>query len=182
MAVPVDMECPSYEGLFDLIVTEQFLESCPDSLEVHLKEKGCKVSADLIEHAAQYLVAHGKTLECMSKRSVGKNIASATALATSSGALGQTCLSCEYQHATSICRKAKHMTIADRRDRLIRAGACFWCLEPRHRAAECPANRPRCERCSGLHHFSCCANDPHIGRSTQHNWRHQRRSRPRTRR
>ena len=146
----------SYEGLFDLIVTEQFLESCPDSLEVYLKEKGCKVSAELVEHAAQYLVAHGKTLESMPRRSVGKSMASATALATSSGYLGQACLFCDYQHATSKCRKVKHMTITDRRDRLIRAGACFWCLEPRHRAAECPSNRPRCERCSGPHHSLLC--------------------------
>ena len=63
---------------------------------------------------------------------------------------------CDYQHATNECRKAKQMSVSERRERLIRAGACFWCLGLRHRAADCPANRPRCERCSGPHHFLLC--------------------------
>ena len=128
----------SYEGLFDLIVAEQFLESCPHPLQVCLKERGCKLSVDLTEHAAQYLDAHGKTLETMPKRSVDRSLSSATALAAYSGGTNQTCLFCDYQHDTSKCRKAKGMSVSERRQRLVRAGACFWCLEPRHRAAECP--------------------------------------------
>ena len=48
------------------------------------------------------------------------------------------------------------MTVSERRERLMRTGACFWCLQFRHRAAACPANRPRCERCSGPHHLLMC--------------------------
>ena len=137
-------------------MTEQFLESCPLPIQIYLKERGCKSSANLVEHAAQYLDAHGKTMDTIPRRPADKTLSSATALTAYSGPTGQCCLFCDYQHATNKCRKAKQMSVPERRERLIRAGACFWCLELRHRAADCPANRPRCERCSGPHHFLLC--------------------------
>ena len=146
----------SYEGLFDLIVTEQFLESCPPPIQIYLEERGCKSSADVIEHAAQCLDAHGTTLDTILRRPADKTLSSATALTAYSEPTGQCCLFCDYQHATNKRRKAKQMSVPERRERLIRAGACFWCLELRHRAADCPAKRPRCERCPGPHHFLLC--------------------------
>ena len=79
----------SYEGLFDLIVTEQFLESCPPPIQIYLKERGCKSSEDLVEHAAQYLDAHGKTLDTIPRRPAEKTLSSATALTAYSGPTGQ---------------------------------------------------------------------------------------------
>ena len=151
---------PSYEGLFDLMATEQFLESCPRQLQIYLKERGWTETSDLAAHAAQYLTAHGKTLETLPKRQVDNRVPSVSTLATVTGAATSTttssCLFCEYQHSTYKCRKAKFMSVPERREKLVRAGACFWCLETRHRAAECLANRPRCERCAGPHHPLLC--------------------------
>ena len=158
----------SYEELFDLIATEQFLNSCPRQLTVHLKERGWAAPADLTENAVKYLSAHGHTLETLAKRS-GESVIPVpfvSALAAVSGAAVSgsvnrpaavmICLFCGYQHATNKCRKAKFMTVSERREKLVRAGACFRCLELWHRAAECPANGPRCERCGGPHHPLLC--------------------------
>ena len=105
----------SYEGFFDLIAAEQFLESCPRQLQVYLKERGCKATADLAEHAAQYLAAHEKTLETLPKPYLDSRVPSVSALAAVSGAavsgtgdrsvLTTACLFCNYQHATNKCRK-----------------------------------------------------------------------------
>ena len=99
-------------------------------VQVCLKDRECKISSDLAEHAAQYLDVHGRTPDTVPNRPVHRNISSATPFAAYSGGAGQMCLFWYYQHATSKCRKAKQMTVSERRDRLIRAGACFWYLEP----------------------------------------------------
>ena len=59
----------SYEDIFESMVTES-------SLKVFLKERGCKLPADLTMHAARYLQEHGKTLESLPKRPDDKNISS----------------------------------------------------------------------------------------------------------
>ena len=52
----------SFEGLKDLIVKEQFIESCPKELAVHLRERAPETLAQIAKIADQYLEAHGKHL------------------------------------------------------------------------------------------------------------------------
>ena len=145
----------SYRGLFNLLVTEQFLEACPPALQIYLKERGCSDTEEVVQHATQYLTAHGSTLETLPKPPVIGKLSSATALPAFTGS-SNSCVFCNYPHESSACRKARSWSIKERRDRLIQIGACFWCLEPRHRAMQCPAKRPRCEKCNGPHHPLLC--------------------------
>lgn len=48
----------SEEGLIELMLMEQYLSTCSRDLAVHLKERACKTSTELVELATQYLDAH----------------------------------------------------------------------------------------------------------------------------
>ena len=50
----------SFEGLKDLIVKEQFINSCPKELAVHLRERAPETLEEIAKIADQYLEAHGK--------------------------------------------------------------------------------------------------------------------------
>ena len=52
----------SFEGLKDLIVKEQFIDSCPKELAIHLRERAPETLAQIAKIADQYLEAHGKHL------------------------------------------------------------------------------------------------------------------------
>ena len=52
----------SFEGLKDLIVEEQFIDSCPKDLAIHLREKAPETLDQIVKIADQYLEAHGKHL------------------------------------------------------------------------------------------------------------------------
>ena len=52
----------SFEGLRDLIVKEQFINSCPKELAVHLHERAPENLDKIARIADQYLEAHGKHL------------------------------------------------------------------------------------------------------------------------
>ncbi|CAH3186772.1 unnamed protein product, partial [Porites lobata] len=52
----------SFEGLKDLIVKEQFIDSCPKELAIHLRERAPETLAQIAKIANQYLEAHGKHL------------------------------------------------------------------------------------------------------------------------
>ena len=59
----------SFEGLKDLIVKEQFIDSCPKELAIHLRERAPETLAQIAKIADQYLEAHGKHLfSCGSKK------------------------------------------------------------------------------------------------------------------
>ena len=51
-----------FEGLKDLIVKEQFIESCPKELAIHLHERAPETLVQIAKIADQYLEAHGKHL------------------------------------------------------------------------------------------------------------------------
>ena len=53
---------PSFEGLKDLIVEEQFIDSCPKELAIHLRERAAETLDQIAKIADQYLEAHGKHL------------------------------------------------------------------------------------------------------------------------
>ena len=52
----------SFEGLKDLIVEEQFIDSCPKELAIHLRERAPETLDQIAKIADQYLKAHGKHL------------------------------------------------------------------------------------------------------------------------
>ena len=51
-----------FEGLKDLIVKEQFIDSCPKDLAIYLRERAPETLAKIAKIAEQYLEAHGKHL------------------------------------------------------------------------------------------------------------------------
>ena len=52
----------SYSGRKDLIVKEQFIDSCPKDLAIHLQERAPETLVKIAKIADQYLEAHGKHL------------------------------------------------------------------------------------------------------------------------
>ena len=52
----------TFDGLKNLIVKEQFIESCPKDLAIHLQERAPETLAKIAKIADQYLEAHGKYL------------------------------------------------------------------------------------------------------------------------
>ena len=54
------LELSDTERTFD--VTEQFIDSCPKGLAIHLRERAPKTLAKIVKIADQYLEAHGKNL------------------------------------------------------------------------------------------------------------------------
>ena len=52
----------SLEGLKDSIVKEQFIDSCPKELAIHLRERAPETLVQIAKIADQYLEAHGKHL------------------------------------------------------------------------------------------------------------------------
>ena len=52
----------SFEGLKYLIVKEQFIDSCPKELAIHLRERAPQTLVQIAKIADQYLEAHGKNL------------------------------------------------------------------------------------------------------------------------
>ena len=59
----------SFEGLKDLIVKEQFIDSCPKDLSFHLRElMALETLAQIAKIADQYLEAHGKHLFSPARR------------------------------------------------------------------------------------------------------------------
>ena len=52
----------TFDGLKDLIVKEQFIDSCPKDLAIHQRERAPETLAKIAKIADQYLEAHGKHL------------------------------------------------------------------------------------------------------------------------
>ena len=50
----------SFDGLKNLIVKEQFINSCPKELAVHLREYTPEALEEMVKIADHYLEAHGK--------------------------------------------------------------------------------------------------------------------------
>ena len=49
----------TFDGLKDLIVKDQFIDSCPEDLAIHLHERAPETLAKIAKIADQYLEAHG---------------------------------------------------------------------------------------------------------------------------
>ena len=58
--VELSKTAKSFDGLRDLIVKEQFINSCPKELAIHLRERAPETLEQISQIADQYLQAHGK--------------------------------------------------------------------------------------------------------------------------
>ena len=62
----------TYEGLFELIVKEQFLNVCDQELATYLREKTEANVNELAEYAERYLEAHSRTLNVSTNKKSGQ--------------------------------------------------------------------------------------------------------------
>ena len=156
----------SFEGLKNLIIHEQFMSTCPKQLAIYLREKATYCLEDLAEYAQKYLEAHDRSPSSLDRRTTAtedhtahapsRTTGSATALRTSREQ-GQNCLFCQFPHPTEDCRRAKTLSAAERREQVMRRGACFLCFQLGHLAAHCREDKPRCPLCGGKHNQLVCA-------------------------
>ena len=145
------------------------MEVCPKQLELYLRERVDHDLEDLADHATKYLEAHGKSFHALFKRQAQDDkgnvkrtasldmTESATTLHAEADQRDR-CMFCSYPHSTNECRKVKNLAVAERREALMRSAACFWCLRPGHRVADCRANKPRCRNCGSRHNWLLCEN------------------------
>ena len=158
----------NFKSLRDLMIQEQFLKCCPKTLEIYIKEKDVEDLNEMAAYVATYTEAHGRSFHSLCRpplaplgRSQGERRTSpsgtATALRVARHDQSSLCPFCEYPHCAEDCRRAKNWSVTERRERLRRTNACFWCLQRGHRAADCVAGRPRCTGCGGRHHSLLCS-------------------------
>ncbi|XP_040077970.2 uncharacterized protein LOC120849798 [Ixodes scapularis] len=117
----------TYEGLRDLIVSEQFLKRCNTKLSIFLKERNCRSLENLATTADHFLEAQGQT-------SLFK-------------------LRDDSDHKSGGCGKEGNKT----QHSIRVASRCYLCNKPGHRAADCwtssKAPRPSaCWRCGKAGH------------------------------
>ncbi|GFQ97436.1 transposon Ty3-G Gag-Pol polyprotein, partial [Trichonephila clavata] len=68
------------------------------------------------------------------------------------------CIFCESMtHNSNECKYVINLSLEERKNILLRKGACFNCLKvAKHLYRNCPMNKTKCEICSGLHHKFFC--------------------------
>ncbi|GFY42345.1 transposon Ty3-G Gag-Pol polyprotein [Trichonephila inaurata madagascariensis] len=68
------------------------------------------------------------------------------------------CIFCDSMtHNSNECEYVINMSVEERKNILLRKGACFNCLKiSKHLSRNCPNNKTKCEICSGLHHKFFC--------------------------
>ena len=112
---------PSFEGLKDLIVEEQFIDPCPKELAIHLRERAPETLDQIAKIADQYLEAHGKHLFSSATKKLSK------AEETKNSQSDTTALQCYKCNARG--HKAVNCPALARK--------CFLCGKPGHEARNC---------------------------------------------
>ena len=113
----------SFEGLKDLIVKEQFIDSCPKELAIHLRERAPETLVQIAKIADQYLEAHGKHLFSSASRKLQvqpKQSDSTTVVCFKCNARGHKAVNCP-----SLVKK------------------CFLCGKQGHEARNCRSGKQR---------------------------------------
>ena len=62
----------TYEGKSELFVREQFINSCPEDLSIHLRERAPENLEDVAKIAEQFHIAHGRQLSTLNKPNKGE--------------------------------------------------------------------------------------------------------------
>ena len=160
----------SRDGLKELIILEQFLNTCTAELRLFLKERDLNSLEEVVQTAQQYLEARGQTLFDLNKkpqwikntkprdfRETGQlsAVRSASALQVASKIGQQGCIFCGRQHDTAVCPEISQLSVEERRKRLLSSGSCFLCLRPKHIASTCES-QAKCTTCHRKHHDLLC--------------------------
>ena len=104
-----------YEGFFDLIMREQFVQSCSKEMAVFLKEHECKSIHEMAEIAERFTDARGLSSFCNSSKSRTNEYKS------------------NYDHTKQVTGKnvGSNNSVSENR-------RCFICNDPSHIAKTCP--------------------------------------------
>ena len=114
----------TFDGLKDLIVKEQFIDSCPKDLAIHLRERAPETLAKIAKIADQYLEAHGKHLFSPVSRKLAEQPEEDEAENTQSNSTAIQCYKCN-----ALGHKAVNC--------LTRIKSCFLCGKQGHEARNC---------------------------------------------
>ena len=120
----------TFAGLKDLIVKEQFIDSCPKDLAIHLRERAPETLAKISKIADQYLEAHGKHLLSPVSRKLTEQPEEEEAENTQSNSIAIQCYKCNARgHKAVNCPS--------------RIKCCFLCGKQGHEARNCRSNGRR---------------------------------------
>ena len=120
----------TFDGLKDLIMKEQFIDSCPKDLAIHLREKAPETLAKIAKIADQYLEAHDKHLFSLVSRKLAEQPEEDEAENTQSNSTAIQCFKCNTRgHKALNCP--------------TRIKSCFLCGKQGHEARNCPSNGRR---------------------------------------
>ena len=114
----------TFDGLKDLIVKEQFIDSCPKDLAIHLHERAPETLAKIAKIADQYLEAHGKHLFSPVSSKLAEQPEEVEAENTQSNSTAIQCYKCNAcGHKAVNCPR--------------RTKTCFLCGKQGHEARNC---------------------------------------------
>ena len=120
----------TFDGLKGLIVKEQFIDSCPKDLAIHLRERAPETLAKIAKIADQYLEAHGKHLFSPVSRKLTEQPEGDEPENTQSNSTAIQCFNCNtHGHKAVNC--------------VTRIKSCFLWGKQGHEARNCRSNGRR---------------------------------------
>ena len=146
----------SFEALCDLLVKEQLINSCPEDLAIHLRERDPQNLAMAAKVAEQFLIAHSKSLfSKLPKGKPGPLNGSPTGGDRGGKPAGKLqCYGCGgYGHRAADCKKTPAKPPAKPEKR------CFLCDRTSHFARECKLGKDT----KNPGKAGTALHDPHLG-------------------
>ena len=127
----------TYEGVVSLMIYEQFINSCPKELAIHLKERKPKTVEEMAEWAEQYLFAHGRSFSWGDSRQKREAARSETKR-TSGQSDHVRCYRCQgFGHRAEHCSYKDLDTKGNRGSEERDRKRCYRCGKTGHIARDC---------------------------------------------
>ena len=127
----------TYEGVVSLMIYEQFINSCPKELAIHLKERKPKTVEEMAEWAEQYLFAHGRSFSWGDSRQKRETARSETKR-TSGQSDRVRCYRCQgFGHRAEHCSYKDLDTKGNRGSEERDRKRCYRCGKTGHIARDC---------------------------------------------